>query len=165
MIVFNQSSYQFYLNSDSASESTPSSIVTFLKTVDEGQIEPMGGRSWTQRLKRMYYDITTNVYDMFRHQPLLTVCLFGVPLAFFAIITYSICASDFSVDREEIYPEDEDESDGETAAIEHNASDSDEPVRRRKRKSLSKSGNETDQSLLDTENEDNDAGSDHEKAE
>jgi len=44
---------------------------------------------------------------MFKHQPILTVCLFGVPLAFFSIITYSICSADFSVDRDEVYPDDE----------------------------------------------------------
>jgi hypothetical protein len=46
---------------------------------------------------------------MFQHQPILTVCLFGVPLAFFSIITYSICSADFSVDRDEVYPDDEDD--------------------------------------------------------
>jgi hypothetical protein len=56
----------------------------------------------------MGYEITKNVYEMFYHQPILTLCLFGVPLAFFSIIIYSICSADFSVDRDEIYPEDED---------------------------------------------------------
>jgi hypothetical protein len=46
---------------------------------------------------------------MFQHQPILTVCLFGVPLAFFSIIAYSVCSADFSVDREDVYPEDEEE--------------------------------------------------------
>lgn len=51
----------------------------------------------------------SNVYDMFQHQPILTVCLFGVPLAFFSIITYSICSADFSVERDEFYPDDDEE--------------------------------------------------------
>jgi hypothetical protein len=46
---------------------------------------------------------------MFYHQPILTICLFGVPLAFFSIIIYSICSADFSVDRDEVYPSTEDE--------------------------------------------------------
>lgn len=60
------------------------------------------------RFRRMGYEITKNVYEMFYHQPILTLCIFGVPLAFFSIIIYSICSADFSVDRDEIYPEDED---------------------------------------------------------
>jgi hypothetical protein len=61
----------------------------------------------------MGYEITKNVYEMFYHQPILTICLFGVPLAFFSIIIYSICSADFSVDRDEIYPNSEDELDDE----------------------------------------------------
>ena len=59
---------------------------------------------------------------MFKHQPILTVCLFGVPLAFFSIITYSICSADFSVDRDEVYPDDEeiDEEEGEEEEYDEN---------------------------------------------
>jgi len=59
----------------------------------------------------MAYEVGSNLYDMFANQPILTTCLFGVPAAFFAIIAYSVCSSDFSVDRDEIYPHDEDEED------------------------------------------------------
>lgn len=59
----------------------------------------------------MGYEITKNVYEMFYHQPVLTICLFGVPTAFFSIIIYSICSADFSVDRDEVYPDDEEDSD------------------------------------------------------
>lgn len=56
------------------------------------------------------FKIATNIYDMFKAQPLLTASLFGVPIAFLSLITYCLCSTDFSVDRDEIYP-DEDVSD------------------------------------------------------
>uniref|UniRef100_A0A914C997 Thioredoxin domain-containing protein n=1 Tax=Acrobeloides nanus TaxID=290746 RepID=A0A914C997_9BILA len=109
ILVFNVSNYEFYLNNDVPSEMTAQSVYTFLQTIADKRVTPLGGRSWPQRIRRMFYDITTNLYEMFYHQPILTCCLFGVPLAFFSIITYSICSSDFSVDREDVYPEDEEE--------------------------------------------------------
>ncbi|KHJ83764.1 hypothetical protein OESDEN_16534 [Oesophagostomum dentatum] len=57
----------------------------------------------------MIYELYTNVAQMFSTQPLLSSCLFGVPIAFLSIICYSICSADFTVDREEFYPDDEDE--------------------------------------------------------
>lgn len=108
--VFNLSSYEFYLSDDSTSEFTVESVIAFLETISSGHTQPLGGRSWPTRIKRMVFELISNVGDMFYHQPILTTCLFGVPIAFFSIITYSLCSSDFSVDRDEIYP-DEDEED------------------------------------------------------
>ncbi|CAD5207160.1 unnamed protein product [Bursaphelenchus okinawaensis] len=113
MFVLNLSSYEFYLSDDKINESTVDSVMTFLKTINSGHSQALGGRSWSQRIRRMLFELVTNVSDMFYHQPILTTCLFGVPIAFFSIITYSLCSSDFSVDREEIYPDDEDIDDEE----------------------------------------------------
>ncbi|KAL7074056.1 hypothetical protein ACQ4LE_006772 [Meloidogyne hapla] len=110
LVVFNFSSYEFYLSDDSNDNNeqmTVHSLLLFLQRINEGQVKAQGGRAWITRIKRMFYDVTTNLLDMFKHQPILTVCLFGVPLAFFSIITYSICSADFSVDRDEVYPDDE----------------------------------------------------------
>ncbi|KIH67703.1 hypothetical protein ANCDUO_01962 [Ancylostoma duodenale] len=73
------------------------------------KIEIQIRRSWPIRIKRMIYELYSNVAQMFTTQPLLSSCLFGVPIAFLSIICYSICSADFTVDREEFYPEDEDE--------------------------------------------------------
>lgn len=54
---------------------------------------------------------------MFRAQPLLTICIFGLPLAFFSLITYCLCSSDFSVDRDEVYPDEDDDTDGSGACF------------------------------------------------
>nr|CAD2152696.1 unnamed protein product [Meloidogyne enterolobii] len=107
LVVFNFSSYEFFLSDDSNEQMTVHSLLLFLQRIKDGQVKAQGGRAWITRIKRMFYDVTTNLLDMFKHQPILTVCLFGVPLAFFSIITYSICSADFSVDRDEVYPEDE----------------------------------------------------------
>uniref|UniRef100_A0A915DFQ4 Thioredoxin domain-containing protein n=1 Tax=Ditylenchus dipsaci TaxID=166011 RepID=A0A915DFQ4_9BILA len=111
LIVLNLTSYEFYLSQDQAEQMTEQSVKIFLENVANGNVSVQGGRAWSTRLKRMVYDIVTNIYDMFYHQPVLTVCLFGVPLAFFSIIAYSVCSADFSVDRDEIYPADEEDED------------------------------------------------------
>ena len=105
LLVFNVSTYEFYLLDDLPQQMTSQSLLSGLRSVAAGEVQVLGGRSWPQRFRRMGYEVTKNVYDMFYHQPILTMCLFGVPLAFFSIITYSICSADFSVDRDEIYPE------------------------------------------------------------
>uniref|UniRef100_A0A183BJ15 Thioredoxin domain-containing protein n=1 Tax=Globodera pallida TaxID=36090 RepID=A0A183BJ15_GLOPA len=94
---------------DQPAQMTAQSLLLFLRNVRQGDVVVQGGRAWITRLRRMVYEITSNVYDMFNHQPILTVCLFGVPLAFFSIITYSICSADFSVERDEIYPDEEED--------------------------------------------------------
>uniref|UniRef100_A0A914GRF5 Thioredoxin domain-containing protein n=1 Tax=Globodera rostochiensis TaxID=31243 RepID=A0A914GRF5_GLORO len=109
LVVFNHSSYEYYLNDDQPAQMTAQSLLLFLRSVRQGDVVVQGGRAWITRLRRMVYEVTSNVYDMFNHQPILTVCLFGVPLAFFSIITYSICSADFSVERDEIYPDEEEE--------------------------------------------------------
>lgn len=109
LLVFNLSSYEFYVSEDAPDRMTEQSIATFLKNVASGNVTVQGGRSWPTRIRRMIYDITSNVYDMFYHQPILTTCLFGVPLAFLSIIGYSVCSTDFSVEREEIYSDEEEE--------------------------------------------------------
>uniref|UniRef100_A0A7E4V0D3 Thioredoxin domain-containing protein n=2 Tax=Panagrellus redivivus TaxID=6233 RepID=A0A7E4V0D3_PANRE len=167
IMVFNHSSYEYYLSPDSPSKSNSHSIVTFLQMIKDGNIHPQGGRAWSQRIKRMFYDVTTNVYDMFRHQPILTVCLFGVPIAFFSIITYSIFSADFSVDREEIYPDDEDEDyDSEGEQPIDDGKDEDKSTRRRRTRKGSGHGTGSEASLVGSDDDEGgDSESDHEKAE
>ncbi|RCN41493.1 hypothetical protein ANCCAN_12531 [Ancylostoma caninum] len=113
IMVFNYSTYEYYLNDDEPEKMTRASIVTWLDNlaegIEKGTATALGGRSWPIRIKRMIYELYSNVAQMFTTQPLLSSCLFGVPIAFLSIICYSICSADFSVDREEFYPDDEDE--------------------------------------------------------
>ncbi|KAI6241307.1 Disulfide-isomerase A4 [Aphelenchoides fujianensis] len=140
LFVFNVSSYEFFLLDDQPEKMTAPSILAGLRPILSGVSQPLGGRSWPQRFRRMGYEITKNLYDMFYHQPILTMCLFGVPLAFFSIIAYSVCSSDFSVDRDEIYPtdeedEDEEEDDGEEVEIEGERTDDEQSALRNRRRS------------------------------
>uniref|UniRef100_A0A915BG43 Thioredoxin domain-containing protein n=2 Tax=Parascaris univalens TaxID=6257 RepID=A0A915BG43_PARUN len=109
VLVFNVSSYEYYLSGDASTEITERSVISFLERIAAGDVQSMGGRSIMQQIKRMIYEVSTIVYEMFRAQPLLTMCLFGVPLAFLSLITYCICSTDFTVDRDEVYPEEEDD--------------------------------------------------------
>ncbi|VDN50085.1 unnamed protein product [Dracunculus medinensis] len=110
LVVFNVSSYEYYLSDDIPIEMTVQSLLSFLERILSDDVKARGGRSLQQRIKRIFYEIATNIYDMFKAQPLLTASLFGVPIAFLSLITYCLCSTDFSVDRDEIYP-DEDVSD------------------------------------------------------
>uniref|UniRef100_A0A0N4ZFI7 Thioredoxin domain-containing protein n=1 Tax=Parastrongyloides trichosuri TaxID=131310 RepID=A0A0N4ZFI7_PARTI len=109
IMVFNYTSYEYYLSNDDPIEMTPNSIKTFLNSIMEGEIQAQGGNSLLINARRSIFELCKTVYEMFSNQPILASCLFGVPLAFFSIITYSICSSDFTVDRDEIYSESETE--------------------------------------------------------
>ena len=92
IIVFNYSTYEFFLPFDEPEKMTSQSIITWLEQLSDGisggSITPMGGRGWTTRIRRIIYDVYTNVAQMFASQPLLSCCLFGVPIAFLSIICY-----------------------------------------------------------------------------
>lgn len=150
LFVFNVSSYEFFLLDDQPEKMTAPSILAGLRPILSGVSQPLGGRSWPQRFRRMGYEIAKNLYDMFYHQPILTMCLFGVPLAFFSIIAYSVCSSDFSVDRDEIYPTDEEDEDeeeeeeGEEVDIEGERTDDEQQALRNRRRSYA-TGSESGQ--------------------
>uniref|UniRef100_A0A1I8EAU2 Thioredoxin domain-containing protein n=1 Tax=Wuchereria bancrofti TaxID=6293 RepID=A0A1I8EAU2_WUCBA len=108
LLVFNVTSYEYYSSNDAVSVMTEKSIISFLKRIATGDVPPLGGRSLSQRFKRLCFEIFTNIAEMFRAQPLLTLCLLGVPLSFLSLITYCICSTDFTIDRDEIYPDDDD---------------------------------------------------------
>ncbi|GMT26943.1 hypothetical protein PFISCL1PPCAC_18240, partial [Pristionchus fissidentatus] len=110
LLVLNYSSYEYYLPEDAPSEMTQASLQLWLKgTVLSPDTVPLGGRSILLRVRRVVYEMYTNIVQMFSTQPLLSCCLFGVPIAFLSMITYSLCMSDFSVDRDEIYPDEDDD--------------------------------------------------------
>ncbi|KAM3720346.1 Protein disulfide-isomerase TMX3 [Dirofilaria immitis] len=110
LLVFNVSSYEYYPINDDVSVMTEKSIISFLERIAAGDVQPLGGRSLSQRIKRLCFEIFTNIAEMFKAQPLLTLCLLGVPLSFLSLITYCICSTDFSVDHDEIYPDEDEDS-------------------------------------------------------
>ncbi|CAL2029325.1 unnamed protein product [Caenorhabditis brenneri] len=112
LFIFNYTSYEYYLSEDEPGQMTIKSILTFLEqtadAIDKGTVIAFGGRHLLTRMKRMVFELYWNIAQMFATQPLLSSCLFGVPIAFLSIICYSICSADFTVDRDEFYG-DEDE--------------------------------------------------------
>lgn len=113
MLVLNYSTYEYYLNDDEPEKVTRKSIVSWLNNladgIEKGTASAHGGRSLPVRIRRIFYEVYSNVTQMFATQPLLSSVLFGMPIAFLSIICYSVCSADFSVEREEFYPDDEDE--------------------------------------------------------
>ncbi|KJH43480.1 protein disulfide-isomerase domain protein [Dictyocaulus viviparus] len=111
ILVFNYTTYEYYLNDDEPDKVTRASLVSWLSNladgIDSGVVVPLGGRSLPVRIRRMIFELYSNVTQMFATQPLLSSVLFGMPIAFLSIICYSICSADFTVDREEFYPDDE----------------------------------------------------------
>lgn len=126
LFVFNYTSYEYYLSEDEPSQMTVKSIMTFLEQtadgIDKSTIIAFGGRHLLTRMKRMVFELYWNIAQMFATQPLLSSCLFGVPIAFLSIICYSICSADFTVDRDEFYG---DELDEEEEEPEHPETDDD----------------------------------------
>ncbi|VDD92006.1 unnamed protein product [Enterobius vermicularis] len=118
-LVFNASTYEYYSSGDPASAVTVKSIISFLERVIADEVVPLGGSSIMQRIRRLIFEVTSSFAEMFRAQPLLTICIFGLPLAFFSLITYCLCSSDFSVDRDEVYPDEDDDTDGSGACTDH----------------------------------------------
>uniref|UniRef100_W6NCS0 Thioredoxin domain containing protein n=1 Tax=Haemonchus contortus TaxID=6289 RepID=W6NCS0_HAECO len=113
IIVLNYTTYEYFLNEDDPEKVTRGSLVTWLSNLadgtEKGTATPLGGRSLLTRIRRIIFELYMNVTQMFATQPLLSSVLFGMPIAFLSIICYSICSADFSVDREEFYPDDEEE--------------------------------------------------------
>ncbi|GMS99586.1 hypothetical protein PENTCL1PPCAC_21761, partial [Pristionchus entomophagus] len=110
VLVLNYTTYEYYLPQDAPEKMTEASLLLWLReTVLSPDTVPLGGRSLLLRVKRLFYEVYTNIVQMFSTQPLLSCCLFGVPIAFLSMITYSLCMADFSVDRDEIYPDEDDE--------------------------------------------------------
>uniref|UniRef100_A0A915KBB2 Uncharacterized protein n=1 Tax=Romanomermis culicivorax TaxID=13658 RepID=A0A915KBB2_ROMCU len=109
LIVFNVSSYQYFVSEDPVEYMTKESLSIFLKSITKGEIRAFGGKGIIQRFKRMIFELYSAVHGMFASQPLLSCCLFGLPLGVLSIICYTLCSTDNSVEREEIYKESDDE--------------------------------------------------------
>uniref|UniRef100_A0AC35U0R9 Thioredoxin domain-containing protein n=1 Tax=Rhabditophanes sp. KR3021 TaxID=114890 RepID=A0AC35U0R9_9BILA len=118
LIVFNYTTYEYYLSQDLPEQMTENSIKTFLGNIIEGEVQPMGGKTLYISFKRYIFEMSKGFFDMVTNQPILTTILFGVPSAFFAIIAYSVCSSDFSVDRNEIYADSDEEDYGNDSGTE-----------------------------------------------
>lgn len=57
LLVFNVTSYEYFLSSDAADVMTERSIISFLESVAAGDVPPLGGRSISQRVRRILYEV------------------------------------------------------------------------------------------------------------
>lgn len=73
----------------------PQDLVKLLDEISSGTATFQGGNSYWSHSKRMIFDFTSSVTEMYRANPLLTILLFALPTVFFIFIMYSICFSDF----------------------------------------------------------------------
>uniref|UniRef100_A0A8L8K7U4 Thioredoxin domain-containing protein n=1 Tax=Heligmosomoides polygyrus TaxID=6339 RepID=A0A8L8K7U4_HELPZ len=106
MLVLNYSTYEYYLNDDEPEKVTRKSIVSWLNNladgIEKGTASAHGGRSLPVRIRRIFYEVYSNVTQMFATQPLLSSVLFGMPIAFLSIIFESLavqCSLSFETVR------------------------------------------------------------------
>ena len=119
LLVVNTTTYQHYLPQDEPVHLTAEAVQLFLDDVLDGSAKVYGGSSYFVRLYRAYYEVTTNIKEMWKGNPALAAVLFGLPLGFFALICYSICCADI-MDAED---EDEEEELLNSKAAEHEKTD------------------------------------------
>uniref|UniRef100_A0A0R3QHX6 AAA_lid_1 domain-containing protein n=1 Tax=Brugia timori TaxID=42155 RepID=A0A0R3QHX6_9BILA len=56
LLVFNVTSYEYYSSNDAVSVMTEKSIISFLERIATGDVAPLGGRSLSQRFKRLCFE-------------------------------------------------------------------------------------------------------------
>ena len=76
-------------------EILPQEIMHLLKNVSSFQHEFSGGNNYWTRFRRMIFDAIVSFVNMYHGNPILTLLLFGLPLAFLSFIIYSACFADF----------------------------------------------------------------------
>ena len=82
----------------------PQNVIELLKKVSSHQHDWSGGDSYWTYCRRMLFDSIVSFVKMYHANPILTLLMFGLPLAFLSFIIYSACFADF-IDA----PDDEDE--------------------------------------------------------
>jgi len=83
------------------SENKPQDITQFLVDLVDQKVEMIGGNSFYHRSHRVVYDMLTSLANMYKGNPILTLLLIGLPMAFLSIIIYTSCCTDFLDAREE----------------------------------------------------------------
>lgn len=73
----------------------PQDVIQLLDDIRSGTANFRGGNGYWTEGKKILFDFTTSVYEMYRGNPVLTLLLFGLPMTFFLFIVYSIFFSDF----------------------------------------------------------------------
>lgn len=104
LIVINSSTLEYYMPDVDGPEVTEESIRSLLNDLQKKPITraASGGQRMHHRLYRSGFDGFTNVMNMYKGNPVLTILMFGLPLSFFSVIVYVSCCSDMlDADEEE----------------------------------------------------------------
>jgi hypothetical protein len=73
----------------------PQSIIDILRNSSSGTLEWSGGNSYWTSIRRMIFDSIVSFVNMYHANPILTLLMFGLPLAFLSFIIYSAFFADF----------------------------------------------------------------------
>lgn len=122
IIVLNTQTHYYYFPDFEVKEITIETMSDFLNRVRDGNIQPMGGTGFLQRLKRIFYDLFTTVISIWQSSRWLFLLMFGLPTAVVSIVCYSICcmegADDVSEEDSDLEEEGEEETGQETENLE-----------------------------------------------
>jgi thioredoxin domain-containing protein 10 len=70
---------------------TVNDVTDFLDSITNGSQQAYGGTGLGQRFKRLFYDIWTTVYGIYRESIWLALMVFGIPTLVIGIICYTLC--------------------------------------------------------------------------
>lgn len=72
----------------------PQTIIKLLDDLGEGKVALSGGNTFYHRAQRAVYDAITTLANMYKGNPVLTLLLLGLPLAFLSMIIFTSCCTD-----------------------------------------------------------------------
>ncbi|CAG7733529.1 unnamed protein product [Allacma fusca] len=101
LLVINSTNHEHFLLNGNDVSWSPDTIFSHLDLVSKGGVRAYGGNSIIIRLYRKYYELTSNLVDMWAGNPILTTVLFGLPLGFLSLILYSYFCPDLIDDVSE----------------------------------------------------------------
>ncbi|XP_071784596.1 protein disulfide-isomerase TMX3-like [Asterias amurensis] len=111
ILVVNPDTYEYY-SYEEPLEVTIESLSEFLVSIEEGNIEPLGGNSWYRKIYRVIYEVVRSLVALWMSSPILTTGLLVVPSFLMIFICYSIWSAD-PYDESDPPPDSEDEDEEE----------------------------------------------------
>uniref|UniRef100_A0A0L8HD48 Thioredoxin domain-containing protein n=1 Tax=Octopus bimaculoides TaxID=37653 RepID=A0A0L8HD48_OCTBM len=108
LLVYDSESQYYYMPEKEIKDLTLAEYSQFLIDVSEGKVTAQGGTGFTQRLKRIGYDIWSTVMAIWTASRWLFLLMFGLPTVIISVVCYSICCME-PFDQETALSDAEDE--------------------------------------------------------
>ncbi|CAI9716290.1 protein disulfide-isomerase TMX3-like [Octopus vulgaris] len=108
LLVYDSESQYYYMPEKEVKDLTLAEYSQFLIDVSEGKVTAQGGTGFTQRLKRIGYDIWSTVLAIWTASRWLFLLMFGLPTVIISVVCYSICCME-PFDQEAALSDAEDE--------------------------------------------------------